>query len=173
MKNIDIVYLVSLLGLTYEELVGKNVISDEGLIEVFPGAAELFFEIDDGIEMSFNPRTKKFQTLNIAFKKTTPSTVAYRGELPAPFKLHMTQEEVRTALGAPRHYSGPVRMPEPMGQTGGWESYHLTLPGFEGTELIVGYTETLYADGIAISNFLRENFWNADSSTEDGTFERE
>jgi len=151
--------LIKKLGLTHEDLISKSVIADDDLIELFPGIDELYFEATPGIDMSFDAETERFQTLYITLKKTTPSTVEFMGELPAPFKLHMTQNEVRAALGLPRHYSGPNKMPAPRGKTGGWESYHVTAEAYAGTELIVGYDESMQVTTLMFSNFLREHMY--------------
>lgn len=167
MDSIEIPTFLTHLGVSHEELIEKNIIPDDDLIELFPGVGELFLEIVTGVDISFDPVTEKFQTLNVTLKQTTPSTVEYTGELPPPFKHNMTQEYVRASLGSPRHYSGPVKMPEPMGQTGGWESYHLNVPGLEGIELIVGYTESMEVEGLAFSNFRREDMYRLDSDSEE------
>lgn len=162
MKSFEIESLLKHLGLTHEELIEKNIVPDDDLIELFPGVSELVLEIDTGIDMNFDATTEKFQTLSIFLKNSTPSVVEYMGELPFPFKLKMTQKEVREALGSPRHYSGPVKMPEPMGQTGGWESYHLTAANLKDLELIVSYTESMDVDDLVFSNFRREDMYKPD-----------
>ncbi|WP_095102014.1 DUF6392 family protein [Pseudomonas sp. Irchel 3A5] len=111
---------INSLGQTHEYLMSESLVSDDEFLELFPGDDELYLEPQVGISMSFRAG---FQGLCITLRKSTPSTVEYTGELPRPYSLRMNQSDVHALLGKPMDSSGPVRMPQPMGQTGGWESY--------------------------------------------------
>lgn len=125
MNALKIEELIKNLGQTYEDLLLKSLIPDEELIEIFPGVDELYIQPEEGVEMSFWAETERFESLYITLLKTPISTIEYRGELPAPYSLNMTQSTAHALFGEPFESSGPTKLPEPTGKTGGWESYRL------------------------------------------------
>lgn len=69
-----------------------------------------------------------------------PSTTDYRGELPDLYFSQMTQSDIHSIFGVPKESKGPIKMPEPMGQTGGWESYLLDQEIYPGVKVVFQYT---------------------------------
>jgi hypothetical protein len=92
--------------------------------------------------MSFWAETKRFETLFITLLKTTPSTAAYQGELPKPFSTVTRQSDVRVHFGEPMASKGPVKMPQPMGLTGGWDAYFLDPITHPNKKVVFQYTAT-------------------------------
>ncbi|MFF7708578.1 DUF6392 family protein [Pseudomonas sp. NPDC007930] len=149
--------LIAHLGSTHEQLIENGVIPDGELFQVFEGDWHLYFELEAGLEMVFDAESEVFQDLYITLVKTTPSIVAYAGELPAPFVTGMDQRMAREWFGPSQHYSGPVRMPAPVWQTGGWE--RLTLPAgrYPNATLTLNYLESLEVEMIAFSQKGKNN----------------
>ncbi|MBC3956242.1 DUF6392 family protein [Pseudomonas triticifolii] len=151
MSALMIETLISHLGNTYGELVSKSLVNDDGLIELFPGIDELYLEPQLGLSMSFWAETERFESICITFLKSTPSTVAYTGALPAPYRHLTNQTTVREILGEPLEVSGPVRLPQPMGMTGGWEYYSLNPETYPNTRLQIQYLESMDVNAIVFT----------------------
>lgn len=134
---------INSLGMTHEDMLSKFIIPDSDLIELFPDIDELYIEPEIGVEMSFWAETERYEALCITLIKTTPSTIIYTGALPAPYTLRMNQTSVRALFGEPLEYSGAVKMPEPMGQTGGWEYYNLDPEIYPGVKVQFQYLESM------------------------------
>ncbi|MGX5221225.1 DUF6392 family protein [Pseudomonas segetis] len=142
---------INSLGRSYDALVAEGVIPNQPLQELYPGRDLLDIIIAPGLSMSFWAETKCFETLFITLLKTTPSTVEYKGELPKPFVSTMTQSEVRTNFGEPMASKGPVKMPQPMGMTGGWDSYQLDPVTHPNTKVVFHYTAALSVSTLIFS----------------------
>lgn len=139
------------LGQTYDTLVAKGVIPNQPLQELYPDRDLLDIIIAPGLSMSFWAETKRFETLFITLLKTTPSTAEYKGELPKPFAPVMSQSEVRANFGEPMVSKGPVKMPQPMGMTGGWDAYRLDPVTHPNTKVVFQYTATLAVNTLVFS----------------------
>ncbi|HJR33276.1 MAG TPA: DUF6392 family protein [Pseudomonas sp.] len=131
------------LGFNYDELISQGVVFDNVLEALYPDADLLDMDLETGVSLSFWAETKKLETLFITLKKTMPEVIEYTGALPLPFALEMTQSEVHAIFGEPVESRGPVRMPEPMGQTGGWESYLLDSAVYPGKKVTFQYTSAM------------------------------
>lgn len=142
---------ISVLGVGHDELLKRSLISGDDFIEIFPDDNELYLEPLIGISMSFWAETERFEALHITLLKSTPSTVEYTGSLPEPYSLRMDQAKAHAILGKPLEYSGPIRMPEPMGQTGGWESYALDPSIYPNVRLHLQYLESMEVSAIVFS----------------------
>jgi len=151
MSALKIEEWIKSLGQTHEELLLKSLIPDGELIELFPGIDELFLEPEAGVEIRFWEETDRFESLSITLIKTTPSTIEYKGELPHPYSPSMTQSDVHALLGEPLESSGPIKMPEPMGQTGGWESYHLDPAIYPNTKIMFSYLESMRVSSLVFT----------------------
>lgn len=143
MNALKIKILIDNLGLTHTELIEKSIIPDGDLLELFPDIDELFLEPEVGVEMSFWAETERYESLHFTLKNTTPSTVEYKGELPAPYSLRMNQSMVRSLFGEPIEFSGPVVMPSPRGKTGGWEYYSLDHLLHPNKKVLFKYLESM------------------------------
>ncbi|HEX4552175.1 DUF6392 family protein [Pseudomonas sp.] len=142
MTSADFEGLIKSLGETYEALLGQAIISGP-LFEIYPGRDLLSFYLEAGMDLDFWRDTGTFDAFFVTLKKTMPSTMEYQGELPSPYFNKMTQSDVREIFGMPKQSKGPIRMPEPMGQTGGWESYYLDQDAYPGKKVIFQYTASM------------------------------
>lgn len=131
------------LGQSYDELVAQGISFIQPPEALFLESALLDTEPEDGISLTFWAATERLETLFVTLKKSTPSTVEYEGELPAPYKAGMTQSDVHSLFGEPMESKGPIKMPQPMGQTGGWESYPLDPAVYPGKKVVFQYTAAM------------------------------
>ena len=69
-----------------------------------------------------------------------PSAVEYSGELPGRLVTEMNQEWVRNEFGTPKSTHGPVKLPQPIGLTGGWDIYPFDTSLLPGVDLVFKYT---------------------------------
>lgn len=135
--------LVKNLGKTYDALIIDGLIPNQPLQALYNGRDRLHMELVPGVSLSFWAETRQFEALFITLTKSTPSTVEYRGELPKPFSSGMTQSDIRSEFGEPMQTSGPIKMPQPLGMTGGWDAYLLEPSRYSNTKLIFKYGPTL------------------------------
>lgn len=142
---------INSLGRSYEDLLAQEIIPDQPLLELFSGIDRLYLEVETGISLSFWAETERFEELYITLKKTTPSTVEYKGELPKPYSLEMSQSSVHAIFGEPYKSQAPIKMPQPMGQAGGWESYRLDSVMFPGIEVVFQYTAEMQVDTLVFA----------------------
>ena len=117
--------LIERIGTSHEVLVGQGVLPDQTLTEMYEGRDRLELELEPGIELEFWRETRRLETLFVTLIRTTPSTKEYKGELPALYMAQMTQSDVHAMFGKPMASKGPIKMPVPIGMTGGWDSYPL------------------------------------------------
>jgi hypothetical protein len=142
---------ISGLGQGYKLLVEAKVIPDQPLVELYEGREHLNLKPEEGVDLSFWRKTSCLETLSITLKKTTPSTTEYKGGLPAPYALEMSQSDVRAIFGEPFESKGPLKMPEPMGLTGGWESYKLDAAVHQNIKVVFKYTAALQVYALAFT----------------------
>lgn len=142
---------ISSLGQVYELLVAAKVIPDQPLVELYKGRERLNLKPEEGINLSFWRETRCLETLSITLKKTTPSTIEYKGSLPAPYTLEMSQSDVRAIFGDPFESKGPFKMPLPMGLTGGWESYKLDAAAHQNIKVVFKYTAAMQVDTLVFT----------------------
>jgi hypothetical protein len=134
---------IRVLGGSYDELVAQGISFSQPPEALFPESSLLDTEPEVGINLTFWAETKRLEKLFVTLKKSTPSTVEYKGELPAPYKSEMTQSDVHALFGEPMESRGPIKMPQPMGQTGGWESYALDPAIYPGKKVVFQYTAAM------------------------------
>ena len=131
------------LGQNYDELIAQGDIPDQPLIRLYPDCDRLDLTLEKGIEMTFWAETKRLEALFITLVRTLPSTIEYEGTLPEPYTAEMTQSYVHAIFGEPFEFKGPIKMPQPMGQTGGWESYRLDPEIYPGKKVVFQYTAAM------------------------------
>ena len=130
------------LGRHYEVLINEGLIPNQPLRELYEGRDRLYLEPTLGLSLSFWAETKRLETLFITLIKSTPSTVEYKGDLPNPLTSTMTKSDIRSHFGAPIEWSDPVKMPQPVGMTGGWDAYRLDPSTYPNIKLICKYNST-------------------------------
>lgn len=138
------------LGQPYDALIAEGVIPNMPLQELYKGRDWIDIEPADGLELSFWAETKRFERLFITLLKTTPSTVAYKGELPKPFAPVMSQAEVRANFGEPMESQGPTKLPLNT-MTGGWDAYRLDPATHPKMKVVFQYTAALMVDTLVFS----------------------
>lgn len=151
MKESKIEKLLGFLGKPYKDLVAEKIVTDTGLKEIYSGSDRLYILPEEGLELDFWADSKVFIELFITLKKTTPATTSYKGELPEIFFPGMDQEMVIDLFGEPASSRGPVRLPHPIGQTGGWASYIYDDELFPGVELQFQYTADMQVKTVVFS----------------------
>ncbi|MDR9863568.1 MULTISPECIES: DUF6392 family protein [Pseudomonas] len=139
------------LGRPYDAMVAEGVIPNMPLQQLYKGRDWLDIEPEDGLELSFWAETKRLEAVYITLLKTTPSTVPYQGELPKPFVPAMSQAQVRANFCEPMDSKGPIKMPQPMGMTGGWDAYRLDPASHPNIKVAFQYTASLMVDTLVFT----------------------
>lgn len=147
--------LIRGLGLHYDELNVEGVLTQGELVGL-EGLDWLVLDPEPGVEISFHADSKVFFRVNFSLRKTFPEEDIYLGELPEPFRLNMAQSEMHGVLGAPAYSSGPIKMPQPIGQTGGWESFSLDQKRFPDVMAVLQYTEQLEVCGLVFESMSED-----------------
>lgn len=143
MSAVTIEAWIKALGKNYDELLAQGVHFKRPPKALYPDCDLVDMAPEVGISLTFWAGTKRLETLFVTLKKSTPSTVEYKGELPAPYESEMTQSDVHALFGEPMESTGPIKMPQPMGQTGGWESYPLDPAIYPGKKVVFQYTAAM------------------------------
>ena len=151
MKADEFDRVVGFLGRTHAELLAEQIIPDTPLLELYPESDRLYIEPEEGLELTFSADGKVFIEFFITLIKTTPSTIAYKGELPDMLFEGMDQEMVLDLFGAPEKSRDPVVLPLPIGQTGGWASYIYDDEIFPTVELVFQYTSEMKVDTVVFT----------------------
>ncbi|WLH15149.1 DUF6392 family protein [Pseudomonas hefeiensis] len=135
--------LIERIGTSHEVLVGQGVLPDQTLTEIYEGRDRLELELEPGIELEFWRETRRFETLFVTLIRTIPSMSKYEGELPISYMLEMTQSDVHAVFGEPMASKGPIKMPVPIGMTGGWDSYPLDPELYPGKKVVFQYAQDM------------------------------
>lgn len=143
MNTVSITTWIRKLGDSYDDLIVQGLIGDAVLRELYPGRDLLDMDPQAGLNLCFWAKTKRLETLFVTLKSTMPEIEEYLGGLPEPYRREMTQSDVHDHFGEPSESKGPIKMPEPMGQTGGWESYLLDSDMYPGKKVVFQYTATM------------------------------
>ena len=141
--------LVNCLGQTYEVMFSRSVVSNQPLSELYKGRERLALKVTDGIELSFFADSKVLERVLITLEPSMPGVAVYNGELPKPFAKSMTQAGVRATFGNPVESRGPIKLPKPLGQTGGWDAYLLDINSGGGTRVVFSYSVPLLVQTLA------------------------
>jgi hypothetical protein len=141
--------IVGYLGRPYADLTAGEILPDMELNETYPGSDSLFLIPEKGLEMDFRAEDKVFTRFYITLKKTIDDIDVYEGELPEIFFQGMDQSMVIDLFGDPVTASGPVLLPHPIGQTGGWASYVYDEKMFPRVELQFQYTADMQVKTVA------------------------
>lgn len=140
MKPEELRKIIGQLGRTRADLIAEKIISDTPLMEIYPEADRSYTEPEEGMELTFSVDDEVLIEIFITLIETTPSTTEYKGELPEMFFEGMDRDSVLELFGTPDESRGPVRLPVPIGQTGGWDSYLSSVEYAPGVELMFQYT---------------------------------
>ncbi|MFK3816662.1 DUF6392 family protein [Pseudomonas sp. NPDC089407] len=142
---------LSSLGRCYNDLVLEDLAVPEKLVEIFSGSFTMVYEPEPGLELEFWAETQKFEKLHFALKKTTPSSVLYKGKLDEPYEKCRTRELVLQSFGSPISSKGKFKMPLPMGEVGGWDTFDLGPLGYAERQVTFKYDSKMYVSGVTFS----------------------
>lgn len=143
--------LIKSLGKNYETLQAEGLANEEEPEGMFVDDDELYLELEAGLTMTFFAETGAFEHLHIARIKTSSLPHTYNGQLPAPYDRAINQSAVHELLGEPLYYSGPVKLPKPVGQTGGYEYYALDPEIYPNTRVQFQYLESMDVKTVVFS----------------------
>lgn len=141
MDSTTIALWIKSLGRPYEFLVSEGIIPNIPLRELYKGRDWLDIEPEDGIELSFSAESKCLETLYIILVPAVEEQAVYRGELPKPLALSMSQADVKASFGVPSKSKGPTKLPLNR-KTGGWDAYELEISVCPNAKLIFKYAES-------------------------------
>jgi hypothetical protein len=139
------------LGQTHEYLLSESLIPDDELVEVFPGDDQVYLQPLEGISMTFWDESGRLEYFVITLVKVFPDEPEYKGALPPPYSSNMDKIKVRDLFGVPSGSSGPARVPNPIGWSGGWDSYPLDQSLYPNVKVVFHYLPTDQVDTIAFS----------------------
>ncbi|MDU9390193.1 DUF6392 family protein [Pseudomonas sp. zfem002] len=139
------------LGRTFQGLVREGLLVDGPL---FPSSAEgvneeMICEPVAGVEFWFWQETMRLDRIVITLTARISGISVYKGELPEPFAHGMNQAEVREKLGQPYRSMGEVKLPLPIGLTGGWDAYRLASSTHPNAEVVIQYLSDKSVCGLA------------------------
>ncbi|MBN6712532.1 DUF6392 family protein [Pseudomonas capsici] len=142
---------IKALGETYESLLGQGFFPSTKPWKIFDDDDQFSLNIENGLSLTFHEGTRKLESIFITLIKTTPSTAEYKGLLPRPFVSEMNQSEVHASFGEPMASKGQVKMPKPMGMTGGWDAYRLYPAIHPNAKVVFQYTAALLVNTLVFS----------------------
>lgn len=145
--------LASFLGRTYDELLIEQLVGAESIKPLFENSQNSYFiqKPAPGVELWFWAETMRLERIVFCLVAIATDEPSYKGELPAPFSLVMNLESIRSTFGEPHEFQGPVRLPLPIGVTGGWDSYRLSLQFHPNAKVAAQYLPNKSVCGLAFT----------------------
>ncbi|WP_248804885.1 DUF6392 family protein [Pseudomonas sp. MWU13-2100] len=133
--------LVIGLGRTYDELLAEGMIQPGSIKPLFENSQneDFIHKPEPGIELWFWAETRRLERVVFCLIALAKNEPVYTGELPTPFTLAMDQAGIRTMLGEPYESKGPVKLPLPIGTTGGWDAYRLGVESHPNAKVAAQY----------------------------------
>lgn len=146
-----LINLVKSLGRTYRELVQEGLVRDEALRPLFKEGEneDLIQTAEPGIELWFWAHTERLERITITLTAQFEGEHVYKGELPLPFTHKMDQPGIHAKLGTPDDSKGPVKLPLPIGMTGGWDAYRLDRSLHHNAEVAIQFLADKSVAGMA------------------------
>ncbi|MGB9089109.1 MAG: DUF6392 family protein [Pseudomonas farsensis] len=141
--NIELNAYLDHLGKTHVELLEHGLVDDSPFIEVYPGSLTLYLQPQAGLDLAFLAETKQLESVMYTLLKLVPEDVLFAGELPEPYASCKKLDDVRGRFGAPHASKGPLRLPDPLGEVGGWDGYSMTGEGREHLRVVFKYDADL------------------------------
>lgn len=143
--------LIRGLGRTYNELLADGLLHEGALTPLFEEGEneDLIQKPAPGIELWFWAETERLERVVITLTTLTEGDPVYTGELPTPFTHNMDQAGVRALLGEPYRSKAPVKLPPPIGVTGGWDAYRLGDALHPNAEVAIQFLGDKSASGLA------------------------
>lgn len=140
--------LIKGLGHTYEKLLAEGLALGSSPTPLFPDGQneDLIQKPAPGVELWFCAENRKLERIVITLSPIFNDDPVYEGELLKPFTRKMDQDGVRVLMGEPYQSKGPVKLPPPIGITGGWDAYRIDHTN---AEVVVQYLKDKSACGLA------------------------
>ncbi|MBO9548974.1 hypothetical protein [Pseudomonas sp.] len=148
-KLLDVERWLSSIGKSHAELLERGLEPTLRFIKLYSGATEVYLEPDPGISWRFDAETKILQAIIVTLIRRVDPQPEFEGVLSQPYGC-LDKHAVREIWGHPLSSRGPLKMPRPIGEAGGWDMYELSSQGFEGVELVYQYTIDLKVSGIVL-----------------------
>lgn len=142
---------IKALGKRYESLLAEGFFPSADPWKIFDDDDQFSLSIEDGLSLTFNESTRFLESIFVTLIKTTPSTSVYTGVLPDAFAPRMSRSGVQKNFGDPAASKGPVKMPQPMGMTGGWDSYMLDRATYPKAKIVFHYTADLFVSTLVFA----------------------
>lgn len=133
----------------------RDQINIEGLdiqtprVERYTAGEWMDIDVEAGVVMEFRIEAQIFEALYFRFLDNESDDFEYSGELPAPFKAEMSKSDVRAFFGTPDESQGPIKIPEPIGEVGGWDVYFMNRDVYPKIQVFFRYLETLEVCGLS------------------------
>lgn len=153
MDAVKINRLVRGLGRTYDEFLVEGLLRAGSIKPLFSNSQNTHFidKPEPGIELWFWAETMRLERIVFCLIALAEGEPKYEGELPKPFALLMNQEIIQNTLGKPNESKGPVTLPLPIGATGGWDSFRLSLELHSNARVAAQYLPDKSVCGLAFT----------------------
>ncbi|MDD1016161.1 DUF6392 family protein [Pseudomonas rubra] len=114
---------IARLGTHRDELVDQGILPDRPLDYLFYGHDTLSVVVEPGLELGFSASPEVLTCVHVTLLSTLPNELPYGDKLPGRLQDVLTQKAAGNMLGAPYRSQPAVRMPLPLGETGGWDAF--------------------------------------------------
>ncbi|MEG0245788.1 MAG: DUF6392 family protein [Pseudomonas sp.] len=139
------------LGRTYAALVSDKIIQPSDFMVAFPGDDSVHLEPEEGVDFSFWAETEVLEAIIFTLKKTSPHQVELEGELPAPYAELNNKVKAHEYFGSPLNSRGPMKLPSPLGNVGGWDQFDLGPHGYPNVYVMFKYTVEFDVMGVVFA----------------------
>ncbi|QBF24349.1 hypothetical protein EXN22_01135 [Pseudomonas tructae] len=131
---------IARLGTHRDELVDQGILPDRPLDYLFYGHDTLSVVVEPGLELGFSASPEVLSCIHVTILSTLSNELPYSGELPERLQDVLTQK----AVGRAPYRSQPaVRMPLPLGETGGWDAFIYDGTRSPSVSVMLQYTNDL------------------------------
>lgn len=137
--NIELNAYLDCLGKPHVEILEAGVVEDTPFIEVYPGSLTLYLQPQVGLDLGFLAEDRKMESIIYTLRELYPEEPIFTGELPEPYASCKTRNDVRERFGTPYIMKGPLRLPDPLGEIGGWDVYTMAGEGREHLQVVFKY----------------------------------
>lgn len=148
MKAAQLDALIKCLGQHRHQIHVEGIDLQNPRAENYVAIEWLSVEVEVGVYLEFKVDTLIYETLHVHLLDDVSDIFEYSGELPALFKMGWAQSDVRKEFGEPLDSQGPMSIPEPIGQVGGWDTYLLSSDVYSNIRVTFKYSDSLDVYGL-------------------------
>lgn len=116
-------FWIERLGHPHASLVTLGHFPDIPLEVVFMGQESETATPQPGLELEFSTEPLILKCVHVNVIRTIPQDQPYQGTLPGRLQGLTTRKEVTERFGPSSMSQPPLRMPSPLGDTGGWDVF--------------------------------------------------